>query len=91
MTDFPFDIIFGNNGDASICLPAYESEPEPDAAIVEGTKEGVALVRRSGQRIELEVDKDTRAKILDRESIVIVETDAAEADIRFMYTARISH
>ena len=29
-------------------------------------------------------------KILDRESIVIVETDAAEADIRYMYAARIA-
>ena len=90
MTDFPFDVIFGNNGDASICLPAAETEPEPDLATLEAAQGGVTLTRRSGERIDLEVDADTARRLLDRESVVIVETDAAENDIRYMYAARIA-
>jgi hypothetical protein len=90
MTDFPFDVIFGNNGDASICLPAGDTEPEPDNALLEGGPNGVVLTRRSGERLMLDVDPETKTRLLDRASVVIVETDAAENDIRYMYAARIA-
>lgn len=102
--DIPFDIVFGEDGDVCIALPALETLPDGDHAVLAFDRSGMQArqnwiefqLRRSQEEepVKLMIDAETAERIITRpadiETIVIAETDAQTEEVRYLYEASVA-